>query len=193
VRICIIFASLLLVISTFTAAFAGEKLPVDSKSVWRPQKYSKVIGYRFRLSGEDSKDFEIFPKTNRMKPFAIAISLAASLLLGGCGPVEEHRIVGPYRLMAMDTRDQMSIWCGKWGRVDETVFAVGFDNRYIVAKQHPKGDRSLTNYFYIDMAADSPDEPRAKHVTGPLSEPAFLGRKKQLGLPPFTRIIPSLQ
>lgn len=56
VKICIIVASLLLLAATFTASFAGEKLPAEAKSAWIPARYSKVIGYRFRIPGEDSKE-----------------------------------------------------------------------------------------------------------------------------------------
>jgi hypothetical protein len=130
-----------------------------------------------------------------MKPTAITITLIVSVWLSGCfrGPVEDHKIVGDYRLMAMDTEEQMSIWCGKWGRVEETVFAVGFDKRYIVAKQHPNGHRNVTNYFYIDMTADSPSEAESKHVTGPLTEAEFIAHQQRLGLPSFSHTITNLQ
>ncbi len=128
-----------------------------------------------------------------MKFIPLATLLAVAALLVGCGPVEEYKIVGDYTLMAMDTDEQMSIWCGKWGRVDQTVFSVGFNERYVVAKQHPNGDRKLTNYFYIDRSSDSPSESEAKHVIGPLSEPEFRLRQQELSLPPFSRTIANLE
>jgi hypothetical protein len=52
---------------------------------------------------------------------------------------------------------------GAIGRVPATVFAVGWDGRYLVAKQHPYDainkseivDRSVTNYYIIDSSKDS--------------------------------------
>ena len=53
------------------------------------------------------------------------------------------------------------------GRVDARVFAAGWDGRYLVAKQHPKGDKSVTNYFIIDSQKDSPSADAKQVVTGP--------------------------
>jgi len=37
-------------------ATSGDKAAPDSKTAWTPPTYSKVVGYRFRIPGEDSKE-----------------------------------------------------------------------------------------------------------------------------------------
>ena len=109
-----------------------------------------------------------------------------------------------YVAMEVDSSEQMHIAFDErdgtaMGLVDSTVFAVGADDRYIVVKQHPAkdafsaGDRSLTNYFYIERT-DSPDfRERQRRVTGPLSEQEFSGRAATLKLPPFQKVFRDLQ
>ena len=48
-------ATLLLLVSLVTAS-GGDKATPESSQVWTPPPYAKVIGYRFRLPGENSKE-----------------------------------------------------------------------------------------------------------------------------------------
>jgi hypothetical protein len=48
-------ATLLLLVSLVTAS-GGDKATPESSQVWTPPHYAKVIGYRFRLPGENSKE-----------------------------------------------------------------------------------------------------------------------------------------
>jgi nitrous oxide reductase accessory protein NosL len=128
----------------------------------------------------------------------LLISLIATLLISGCGFVHDEHLTGPYRLIAVETLDQMDISYGfpsgnTVGRIPETVFSVGWNSRYLVAKQHPKKDRSITHFYYLDMSRDSTDADPSASVTGPLSESEFLRKRAELGLPEFTRTIKSLQ
>ena len=82
---------------------------------------------------------------------------------------------------------------GGIGRINETVFAVGWNSRYIVAKQHPNNNRRVTNWFYLDMTKDGPYVDPTVSVVGPLTEAEFTQRRTELGLPPFQRTIHSLQ
>ena len=80
---------------------------------------------------------------------------------------------------------------GYWsGKVEERVFAVGANERYIVVKQHPKGNKSITNYFIIDMKEDSLSKPV---VMGPLTAEEFAKRSAEVSLPEFTKTLESLQ
>jgi len=91
----------------------------------------------------------------------------------------------------------------KWGVtstiVEATVFAVGADDRYIVAKQHPlRGDqshfdRAVTNYFIVDrmLAATLPD--RRKGVIGPLTKEQFDQKSAAMQLPSFTKTFQKLE
>jgi len=120
------------------------------------------------------------------------------LLVSGCGFVHDEHITGPYRLIAVDVDNQMSISYdlgdgSAVGRINETVFPFGFDERFIVAKQHPNGDRSVTNFFYLDMSKDSKYADPTDSVTGPLTEKEFESEAKLLNLPKFSRILTALE
>lgn len=120
------------------------------------------------------------------------------LLVSGCGFVHDEHITGPYRLIAVDVDDQMSISYdlgdgSAVGRIDETVFAFGFDDRFIVAKQHLNGDRSVTNFFYLDMTKDSKYAEPKDSVTGPLTEKQFESEAARLNLPKFSRTLTALE
>ena len=82
---------------------------------------------------------------------------------------------------------------GGVGRIDQTVFSVGWNDRYIVAKQHPNNNRGVTNFFYLDMIKDGPLVDPPVCVVGPLSEAEFTREQAELGLPPFRRTIHSLR
>jgi hypothetical protein len=126
------------------------------------------------------------------------LALLSALVLSGCGFGFSHdeQIVGPYQLIAVDVPEQIEVAysLGKdaVGRIPETVFAVGWNDRYIVAKQHPHNDRAITNFYILDMSRDSAtDDPTA--VTGPLNEADFARERSELGLPAFKRTIKSLE
>ena len=118
----------------------------------------------------------------------------AMVLLSGCGEVHEEHLVGPYDLSAIDLEQQMSVYhSDNAARIGETVFSVGWNKRYLVAKQHPNNNRSVTNFFYLDMTKDGPYfDPKAS-VVGPLTEAEFARKQAELGLPSFQRTITSLQ
>ncbi len=115
-----------------------------------------------------------------------------------CGSSHDEKITGVYSLSAIDTDQQMSIYYtfedgGGVGRINETVFACGFNDRYIVAKQHPKGDKSIINYYYLDISKDSRYAEPSDSVTGPLNKESYDIASHKLNLPPFTRILNHLK
>ena len=73
------------------------------------------------------------------------------------------------------------------GVVNPTVFAVGYNEDFIIAKQHPRKfpnppDKSITNYFIIpikDKVRQSPDD----NKIGPLTKSEFKEKRKELGIP----------
>jgi len=129
---------------------------------------------------------------------ALVIGVIFVFHLAGCGFVHDEKIAGPYRLVAIDISEQMGV-CYTLekgdciGRIPETVFSVGWNERFIVAKQHPSNNRSVTNYFILEMARDSKLADPSASVTGPLSAAAFEERVASLGLPPFTKTIEALK
>lgn len=104
---------------------------------------------------------------------------------------------GPYRLGWIDDPKAVTLsFAGEndqlLERIDRVVYAVGWNGRYLVAKQHPDGNRSVTNYFIIDSANDSAADP-ARAVTGPLDEAAFRNMTEKLRLPAFSKTLNSLE
>lgn len=133
-----------------------------------------------------------------MKPFRATLVLLASFLLSGCGFVHDEHITGPYRLIAVDIDEQMSVSCdlgdgSAIGRINETVFSYGFNQRYIVAKQHPEGDRSITKYYFLDMTKDSKYADPSMSVFGPFSQAEFEAESQRLDLPAFSRTLEHLK
>ena len=143
---------------------------------------------------------------------AHAVLFAATLLAGlvaGCGP---HSIVdrrwpdaywrdGSYVLIAADTETQMDL-CFEmsdqtFSLIGPTVYAVGADARYVVAKQHPTTDGrhfdpAVTNYYVIERPA-APAHRRDLHVIGPLSNAEFAEFDRAHDLPDFSTRFTSLE
>lgn len=133
-----------------------------------------------------------------MRHFLTAMALVGVTLLSSCGFVHDEHITGSYRLIAVDINEQMGISYdlgggSAVGRINETVFAYGFNKRFIVAKQHPKNDRSIINYFFLDMTKDSKYAEPSASVTGPLNQKEFEEATKRLSLPRFSRTISALK
>lgn len=120
----------------------------------------------------------------------------AIFLLSSCGLIDsgvEWR-GGPYSLMWIDSPDNVSLCrddgdTGCTGRVDATVFAVGWNGHFVVAKQHPEGDKSKTNYYIIESRKNSRDDV----TTGPLTEQEFMKKSAELDLPKFSKVLEALQ
>ena len=126
------------------------------------------------------------------------LAVLACLSLSACGFVRDKHIDGPYRLVAIDVDEQSSICYALKGgdcvgRIEETVFAVGFDASYIVAARHPSNDRSKTEYYYLIRALDGPLADPSVTVRGPFDAVAFDGERARLTLPKFTYEIASLK
>lgn len=126
--------------------------------------------------------------------------LAFFPLIHGCYPLDsgiEWR-GGPYRLGWIDAPNAVTLsFVGENGqlleRIDRVVFAVGWNGRYLVAKQHPDGNKSVTNYFIIDGANDGVAADPARAVTGPLDAAEFQNMTEQLRLPGFSKTLNSLE
>jgi hypothetical protein len=128
------------------------------------------------------------------------VALSCALLVAGCGLLDfgiEWRS-GPYGLIWVDLPDEVTLSYdmgnGSWARIVEPrVFTVGSNQQYVVAQQHPRGDKSITNYFIIDVRAYSPRQDSKHAVIGPLTEKGFQEKAAILPLPPFTKTLESLR
>jgi hypothetical protein len=126
------------------------------------------------------------------------------LLLCSChGAAYEEYLVDNYSLKAMDVKSGMSVFYNDneylIGIIQPTVFAVGHNNDFIIAKQHPNNfpiiDKSITNYFIIPIkkrVAESVE----KNVIGPLTIEEFNAMKTELRVPEslvFTKVFEDLE
>jgi hypothetical protein len=121
----------------------------------------------------------------------------ACLVLGsfGCwlGLFYKEKLTAGYELVAVDVMEQMAIAREQRWVVKATVFAVGWDDRFIIAKRHPPKsaltpDRTVTTYHLIDTASDWVGEfPDAE---------AFARARRSLGVPEelgFQRVFRALE
>ena len=67
------------------------------------------------------------------------------------------------------------------GRIPETVFQVGFDERYVVAASHPTPNSVA--YFYIIRDLDGLLVDPSVSVRGPFDATAFAEERSRIGLP----------
>ncbi|MCW0196734.1 hypothetical protein [Sphingopyxis sp.] len=130
-------------------------------------------------------------------------------LIAGCTPfsgmVHDETLVGPYRLAAADVDEDMSIcWSGPGGVCvgdglpGPTVFAAGYNEKYLVAAVHPRKfpdepDRVITQYFYVVRSSDEARKLPYGGIKGPFDEAAYNAEKARLRLPEFTRTFENLR
>ena len=128
------------------------------------------------------------------------LAFVVACSLSGCGLFDsgvEWRD-GPYELLWIDVSYQTSLDYdfgrngGAIGLVDWTVFAVGSNDRYIVVKQHPDGNKAVTNYFVVDKSRALPTDP-TRAVLGPLTQSEFSAKARSIKLPKFTKVLSSLE
>lgn len=77
---------------------------------------------------------------------------------------------------------------GNWiGRVEPQVFAVGSDERWIVAGRYPAGDRANPEFFYFAKDTDSQFKNGEDVVLGPFTAEEFDELKQRHGLPEWSK------
>jgi hypothetical protein len=124
-----------------------------------------------------------------------AIAIGLTPVACHLGFAYEEKLIGDYGLIAVDVMEQMSVskfrnGTGGVAVINETVFAVGCNNEFLIAKQHPnrgKIDRSVTN-FYILRVSDG-------ELFGPYTESEYRKARQWLRLPEslqFTRVFERL-
>jgi len=133
-----------------------------------------------------------------MKQLICAILLG--ILLASCSLFDsgvEWR-GGAYALTWIDIPEDVylarDLGNGAWTpRIDARVFAVGWDGHYLVAQQHPKGDKRITNFYILDSQKDGNAFDAKKSLIGPLTKEEFIKKSVELKLPGFTKVLSSLK
>jgi hypothetical protein len=136
--------------------------------------------------------------TNRCFTLGLVLILIAILSSGCYFDSGTPWKSGKYELLWIDKPDDVflsyDLGAGSSSlRIESTVFAVGSDEHYVVAQQHPHGVKSITNYYILDIARDSRRAEPRDVVEGPMTEVAFRERSAQLKLPPFSKVLESLE
>jgi hypothetical protein len=132
------------------------------------------------------------------------IALPVLLLLSGCDTAYEETLVGRYKLLAIDIHENMQLcWaldsgtCASDGLPGRTVFAAGFDDRYVVTAVHPDGaGGTITQFFYVIRDRQNEDDDWGMPyggVKGPFDQSEYEAEKSRLNLPEFSRIFANLK
>jgi len=125
-----------------------------------------------------------------MKKLKKILGITFLLILQSCyfgaGLVEQN-LPDDFFLFANSSLDEMSIWfhAEEYSNqliVPETVFAVGYNNDFIIAKSHPKDlengiNKRVTNYHIIIVNKKSPEQSTS------LTLEQFEYEKKRLNIP----------
>jgi len=118
-------------------------------------------------------------------PFALL--LLAALACGGIGLAYEHDLTGDYAIWAGDLLEQAAVVkkipdsSSASTVVNPMVFAYGWNEDFIIAKQHPnlddfdEIDTQTTNWFIVNV--------KTQKVYGPMTEKEFAQRRQELGVP----------
>jgi hypothetical protein len=133
-------------------------------------------------------------------------SLAILLCVAGCGFVRDDALDGPYRLVAIDISEDMSLCrsigtkgdCSGDGLPGPTVFQAGSNSQYIVFTRHPRRgneapNRSVSEFYYISRQANEWDARMRVSVSGPFNELEYQQEKRRLQLPEFSRVFADLK
>jgi hypothetical protein len=133
---------------------------------------------------------------------AAAVVLAAVLVSTRSGLMNgweyEKRLPGGYSLLAVDLREEMNISQrlpngDAVGVISATVFAVGWNDEFIIAKQHARAfngqhNERATNFYILRVSGGE--------VLGPLSAGQFAAERGKQALPSdldFTLVLDDLE
>lgn len=107
--------------------------------------------------------------------------------------------------MAVDYREQMIVCrsleggnCTGDGLPDQTVFAAGADDRYLVIARHPSVfaepmNKAVTEYYFAERSANEGDPRSRPKLYGPYDKAEFDEAAQRLGLPAFSIVFDDLK
>ena len=133
--------------------------------------------------------FERFPPFLKRKRVLIPLALIlVFLMLDQLG--RPKTIIGSFQTGTIDGVGSRGVWfetgAGILGVVPATVFAIGHNDDYIIAKQHPCAqmgtpNKSVTNYFIVPVHVKDKYWIE-KEIIGPLTKAVFDQKRKDLHL-----------
>ncbi|MFM9839312.1 MAG: DUF3997 domain-containing protein [Cyclobacteriaceae bacterium] len=128
------------------------------------------------------------------------------LVVNCSGLAIKEKVIGNYYLVAADDGAGCILSYHEGdeynydGIIEATVFAVGWNNKFIIAKQHPRTfphppNKNITNYFILSINEKS-DQKNGEALFGPLTLEQFNVKRKKLGVPDdleFTKVFKDLE
>ena len=127
--------------------------------------------------------------------YNIFLLIICSCLLTSCwGLFYEQHIIDSYYLIAVDGTEDLCIACSTDNGksyysyvIPSTVYAVGYNDDFIIAKQHPcvfsfPPDTSIANYFIIPLKNKIGDN-YSHNIIGSLTLEEFVQKRKELSIP----------
>lgn len=111
-----------------------------------------------------------------------------SLLQSCIGSAHDEKLNGGYYLSAIDVKEDMVIGFqdGDYGIgiIGATIFAVGQNDEFIIAKQHPRAsssdvNKAIINYFIIPLKSKV-SQLLEENIYGPLTLEEFEQKRKKL-------------
>jgi len=136
---------------------------------------------------------------------AIGLAACPPGMPGGWGFVHDQELVGPYKLVAVDVREQMVLCraleggnCAGDNLPEPTIFAAGGDDRFVVLARHPTAvgermNRGVAEFYYLERSASETDPRFRAEVLGPFDRDQFEAEKRRLGLPAFSVVFEDLE
>ena len=122
----------------------------------------------------------------RFRSFSMA---AVLLFVMGCSLFDSGMPweSGPYALLWIDLPDEVQLSYdlgrGSWATlVGPRVFAVGANQEYVVAQQHPGGDKTIANFFIIEVQAGAKATSNMESSARSESR-KFMKRRQRCGCP----------
>ncbi|HMF70097.1 MAG TPA: DUF3997 domain-containing protein [Flavitalea sp.] len=131
----------------------------------------------------------------------LLMSLYLFIQFGCIGVAHNEKLIKNYFLGAFDIDEELSLQAVDssgyaFDVVPATVYAVGFNDEYIIAKQHPlqnPENKSVTNYFIVPIGKP-PKSYEHHELWGPLTIAEFEAKRKELGINfEFSKIFKSLE
>ncbi|MNT16984.1 hypothetical protein D3C71_436990 [compost metagenome] len=112
--------------------------------------------------------------------------LAAAAGLAACGFVQDEKIDGPYRFVAVDSEREAGVCFALAdgsciGRIPERVVAVAYNSDFVVGEVRQTPD--VTSFYYVIRKVDGPQVDPSVSVRGPFDAIAFEAERSRLGLP----------
>lgn len=120
--------------------------------------------------------------------------------------MRDEALDGPYRLVAIDISEDMSLCrsfetngdCVGDGLPEPTVFQAGWNSKYIVVARHPRirserPNRAITEFYYVVRQPNEASPSTRIKAIGPFNESEYRREKERLQLPDFSKVFDDLK